>query len=281
MEAVEVQLPGGLPQGEHWLRSAWLRPISGREEEFLLNEGKGLNPAARVTQLIARCLQRVGSAEPAGAELVRQMSVGDREALLLHLRRLTWGDRIACLLKCPHCGGKMDLDLTVGELLLPAYPRECATHTVEIGEKGSSHRVIFRVPNGADQEAVAGMAAESIGAAAELVVRRCVDRETLPELPPVVVRELPARMAALDPQAEILLNLTCPECALEFTAPFDSADFLSRELAIDEREFYRQIHTLCRHYHWTEDAALALSRRKRELYLEFISDDLARTGGIA
>ena len=284
MQAVEVNLPGGVPVGEEWCRSAWLRPVTGQEEEFLLNEGREMTAAARVTQLIASCLRRLGPVEPVGVDLVRRLSVGDREALLLHIRRLTLGERVSCLLSCPNCGKKMDLDLQIGELLLPPYPHRRQIHSADIADSEHSYHVKFRVPNGEDQEAVAGSAAQSIDAAADLVLRRCVeqvdsmDEENLSDLPPIVARELPTKMAALDPQAELLLDLTCPECAAGFVVPFDAGDYICRELAMQEREFYREVHALSLHYHWSEDAVLGLSRRKRHIYLELLADELTQGG---
>ena len=284
MQAVEVNLPGGMPMDGQWCRSAWLLPVTGREEEFLLTEGKQLTAAARVTQLIASCLHRFGPVAPVGAELVRQLSVGDREALLLHLRRLTLGERVSCLLLCPGCGNKMDLDLEIRELLVPPYPHRDQTHATEIADGENSYRVTFRVPNGADQEAVGAVAEQSVDAAAEFVMRRCIEQivpgvqENSGALPAVVLRELPSKMATLDPQAELLLDLKCPECAIEFVAPFDAADYICRELAMDEKGFYREVHALSWHYHWTEEAILGLSRRKRQIYLDLLADDLTRGG---
>jgi hypothetical protein len=284
MEAVEVNLPGGVPVGEEWCRSAWLRPVTGREEEFLLNEGSQLTAAARLTQLIARCLQRLGPIQPVAVELVRRFSVGDREALLLHIRRLTLGERVSCLLSCPDCGEKIDLDLQIGELLLSPYPYRQQIHAADIADSDTSYRVMFRVPNGEDQEAVAGAAVQSDEAAVELVLRRCVeqvdsvDEKNLSDIPSIVLRELPMKMAALDPQAELLLDLTCPECAASFVVPFDAGDYVCRELAMQETEFYREVHALSLHYHWSEDAVLGLSRRKRRIYLELLADDLTRGG---
>jgi hypothetical protein len=287
MQTVEINLPGGVPVGEEWCRRAWLRPITGREEEFLLNEGRELTAAARVTQLIAHCLQRLGPVEPVGVELVRRLSVGDREALLLHIRRLTLGERVSCLLSCPNCKNKMDLDLQIGELLLPPYPHCRQIHAADIAGSENSYHVRFRVPNGEDQEAVASSAEHSVDAASELVLKRCVEQvdslneEKLSDLPPIVLRELPTKMAALDPQAELLLDLTCPECAAGFVVPFDAGDYICRELVMQEREFYREVHALSLHYHWSEDAVLGLSRRKRHIYLELLTDELTQGGRTA
>lgn len=287
MKAIEIHLPGGVPIGEDWCRSAWLRPVTGREEEFLLNEGGRMTAAARVTQFLTRCLERLGPVEPVGAEMVRQLNVGDREALLLHIRRLTLGERIFCMLCCPNCGKKMDLELEIRELLLSSYPHREKLHTAEITDSENSYRVIFRVPNGDDQEVAAVAATRSVEWAAELVLRRCVaqvhseSEENLSDLPSIVLRDLPAKMAALDPQAELLLDLTCPECTARFVLPFDAGDYVCRELATGERDFYREVHTLSWNYHWSEDAVLGLSRRKRHIYLDLLSEELAHRGRTA
>jgi hypothetical protein len=144
--------------------------------------------------------------------------------------------------------------------------------------------VVFRVPNGADQEIAAAAARESVDGAVEIVLRRCVESvtseggEPVQDMLPALVRDLPETMAALDPQAEILLDLACPECQAKFTVPFDAADYICRELAAGEHEFYREVHALCFHYHWQEDAVLGLSRRKRGIYLELLAEELAGRG---
>jgi hypothetical protein len=281
MDAVEVTLPCGLKIGDQWHRHAWLRPVTGHEEEFLLFEGKYLSAPARTTQLLTRCVLRVGPAEPVTAELVRRMSAGDREALLLHIRRLTLGSQISCLLSCMHCKQKMDLNLEISELLLAPYAHSQETHAVEIGD---GYRVRFRVPNGADQEFVAGTQEDSVDTAAEALLARCIeyvglqDQPGLLDLPRSVLHELPARMAALDPQAEIALDLTCPECRSRFTVPFDAGDYFFRELALQERQLYRELHAISLHYHWSEDAALRLTRRKRQTYFELLVDEGMRGG---
>ncbi|HLQ51100.1 MAG TPA: hypothetical protein VK129_06345 [Terriglobales bacterium] len=284
MESVEINLPGGVPVGDEWCRSAWLRPVTGHEEEFLLQEGRLLPAAMRVTHLITRCLRRLGPVEPVGAEMVRRLSVGDREALLLHLRHLTLGGRISCLLVCPQCGKKMDMDLQIHELLVPPYAHAQRLHETEISDPENRYRVVFRVPSGEDQEAAAALAAESVDSAAELLLRRCIERviaadgKEISDLPEVILQELPKKMAELDPQAEVLLDLTCPECNAGFVVPFDAGDYVCREFAVQEREFYREVHALSFHYHWNEDAVLSLSRRKRRIYLDLLADELARGG---
>lgn len=284
MHSVAVTIPGGLASEGRWYRDARLNPLTGRDEEFLLDEGRWLSPAARVTELLARCLDRLGPVQPVDADTVRQLSVGDRESLLLHLRRITLGERLACVLQCPACEKKMDLDLSVTELILPPYPHQTRFHESAIADGDASYRVVFRTPNGEDQEAAAALVGESVATAADLVLRRCVSAiataggEAIEGVPDAVRRALPARMAELDPQAEVLLDLTCPECATQFIVPFDIADYLFKEIATQERDFYRGVHWLSIHYHWDEDTILKLGRRKRQIYLELLADEMSGSG---
>src|SRR4051812_17209818 len=99
-----------LPRG-YWLdgicyREAGLRPLTGEDEVFLLETSQALLPAERVTAVLARCLTHLGPLQPVTAPVVRELTIGDREALLLCLRRLTCGDRVPCVVRCPHlnCG---------------------------------------------------------------------------------------------------------------------------------------------------------------------------------
>ena len=199
---IQVTLPGGLWLGGVHHRQAELLPVAG-VDEALLAEERTAPPARRVTRLLGRCVRRIGEVEPVGEETVRALTVGDREALLLHLRRLTLGEAMPCVLACPDCGEKLDLDLRVGDLLLPPYAetRPSWEMVVEGGD-----RVRFRLPTGADQEAAADcVEREGAEAAAALLLRRCV--ESGEDWPEAVAREVPARMAELDPQAEISLDL--------------------------------------------------------------------------
>lgn len=280
-DTVAVTLPGG-----YWLdgachREVRLRRLTGGDEAFLVEAGESLLPAQRTTRLLARCLERLGPLRPVTADSVRALTIGDREALLLHLRGLTLGESMACLLSCPNqvCRERMDLDLNVNDLLVSPYLLAQAVHERTIRENGTAYRVRFRLPTGADQEAAAALARRDLQAAADLVLQRCVmavageDEQPVNALPAPVARALPKVMADLDPQAEVLLNLTCPACGLAFVALFDTADYFHRELA-GQRDLYREIHLLAFHYHWSEADIMAMTRQKRRLYLGLLAEAL-------
>jgi len=265
---VAVTLPVGVPHPD-----AELRPPTGEDEAWLLETGGSLLPARRTTLLLHRCLLRLGPLAPVPLEAVRSLPVGDREALLLHLRRLTLGEVVSCVLRCPGCGERMDLDLQVRDLLVaPTIPGPERHEAVLDG-----HRVCFRLPNGGDQEEAAELARIDPDAAADLLLHRCVG-EPQEDLPSSAAERLSGLMAELDPQAELTLELICPACGHAFSTIFDAGSHLFQELRHQGLRLYREVHLLAFHYHWSEREILEMPARKRRLYLDLLADALGEGG---
>jgi hypothetical protein len=267
---VVVTLPVGVPHLD-----AELRPPTGEDEAWLLEAGGSLLPVRRTTLLLHRCLLRLGPLAPVPLEAVRDLPVGDREALLLHLRRLTLGEAMPCVLRCPDpgCGERMDLDLRVSDLLISPTASGQEHHEVVL----DGRKIRFRLPTGGDQEEAAELAGIDPDAAADLLLRRCVG-EPPDDLPPFVAERLPGLMAELDPQAELTLDLTCPACGHGFSTIFDAGSHLFQELRNQELRLYREVHLLAFHYHWSEREILELPGRKRRLYLDLLSEALGEGG---
>ena len=273
--SIPITLPGGCWRNGAWQRDALLRPLRGKDELFLAEEAEGLTPARRTTLTLARCLERLGDEAPVSDETARSLTAGDREALLLHLRRATFGENVTSVLRCPRseCDERMDLELRVADLLVPPAESPAPVHEATIG----GHVVRFRLPNGGDLEEAALLALRDVNAAARLVLERCVvdhggaDADTL-------ARELPAVMAERDPQAELVLHLVCTRCERPFTALFDTASFLFGELAARRGSLYREVHQLAFHYHWSEADILGMTAARRRRYLELLTEALTPRG---
>jgi hypothetical protein len=88
----------------------------------------------------------------------------------------------------------------------------------------------------------------------------------------VLADRLPPLMASRDPQAESILDFTCPTCGTGGHALLDAADVLFREIGVTRGDLYRQVHRLALGYHWSEADILALSWTKRQRYLDLLSD---------
>ena len=140
MDGADAILPGGFWDADGRLhREAWLRPLTGREEELLAGAGAG-STAVAVTELLGRCLSRLGGLEPVPVDVVRGLLVADREVLLLRLRQLTFGDQVSGDLICPwpECGEQVTLSFRLSELPVQEPALRAPTYTVRLpGGPGS------------------------------------------------------------------------------------------------------------------------------------------------
>lgn len=284
MESIEVTLPTGFTVENRWFRRGRLRPLHGADEEAIKDVAQTRVPVERITLLLTRCLTELGPKTIVAANDVRALTVGDREALLLHLRRLMYGDRIQAILTCPYreCGEKMDLELSVGALLVSPNEQAKDVYEIVINENGKAYTVKFRLPTGADQEAVVPLARRDPAAASTRLLRRCVQEirshgafiNVEEELPDAVTEAISQKMAELDPQAETLLRLICPICEYEFWVNFDIGDYFFKEFMLHSQTLYREVSMLALHYHWSERDILEMTRSKRRMYLELLADTL-------
>jgi hypothetical protein len=254
-DRIQVRLPNGLCTGEVWQRSATVRALTGEDEALLLEAGGAMLPAERNTFIISRCVDGLDA---------RQLTVGDREAVLLWIRHLTFGPAIDAVLECsrPECGEKMDLRLVTSDLLVEPGDDRPEWEESEV----DGVRVRFRRVTGADQEAGAREPADGVN----IILRRCVAGE----LPQHVRRWMPSILAAADPQAEINLSVTCPACGRAVSLLLDAGTFLAREVAARSKALFRQVHLLAFHYHWAERDILALTPTRRHCYLDLLSEAL-------
>jgi hypothetical protein len=271
--AVEVRLPGGAVIDGDRRTAVRLRRLTGHDQETLLGLA-GAPPARAARALLDRCLGSIGGQEP-DSDVVAGLTLGDREALLWQLRAISLGDQIAAVVGCRHCHEKLDLDLRVGDLLQPPYPVWGDGFTEDL----AGHRVRFRLPSVADQEAVGGIARTDDELAARALLARCVlvvdDHPPSDDELAAVRSAVEERVAALDPQAETILDIRCPACDTATAHVLDAAEFLVEELTWSSRHLYREVHALAWHYHWSEDDILGLTVDKRRRYLDLIQDSLA------
>lgn len=230
-------------------------------------------PAARTTALLGRV---AAFGEVAGSkdslEIVRHLTVGDRVALLLQLRRLSFGDRMECSITCPACRDEMSLSLSVGRLLQSKSGEARTEGEVNVG----GFLLKIRPLVGADVEALeADKAANNL---AEALVRSCIVSADVPlptQIPEEVVAGVSAKLEEMDPQADILLDLSCPSCGHRFGTPFLIDEFLMREVRSRVPQLEREVHWIAFNYHWSEDDILSLPTGKRAKYVDLINRTLS------
>jgi hypothetical protein len=282
-----VALPGGYRDADGILRiAAEIAPLTGFAEEQLAEPFDARTRPTLVTRLLAGCVSTPG-ARGTQVDAVRALLVADREFLVLKLRQLTFGSRVQATLVCPECQGKLDMEFDVDAL--PVETRHPAADTevlqlspaaVFLDSTGEEHRTVeFRLPRGADEEAVAAAGPRSVDEASDALLERClvrvgsiapVDGATVRALDVRTRASIEERMDAIAPQLGLEMDVTCPECNTVFVEVLDCAALFFEELRLERGQLYRDVHHLALGYHWSEPEILALPRVKRQGYLELL-----------
>ena len=200
-------------------------------------------------------------------------SIGQRDAVLFLVREQLFGTVLNSFSACPHCHEPLEFAVSVTDLRVSPAETLADAEQEMVAE---AFTVRVRLPNSWDLAAIAQ--SDDVGAARDLLVRRCVLRATqdgniiAPEtLPTEIVAQLAQQITKCDPQAEVLLNLFCPACHHQWQAPFDIEAFLWTELDAYAKRLVREVHTLARAYGWREADILSMNAARRNMYLTMVS----------
>jgi hypothetical protein len=244
-----------------------MRALTASELISLWERGAGSASAARGLLLLA-----TGAGEmPAG--VTGHVPVGQRDAWLLELRERTFGPDLSCLAACPACGEDLECRLNTADLRVAEASGDSPDTgwPLRVGE----HEITFRLPTAGDLLTLLSEAEVSENRLrllnnCLLSARREGQAIAAEELPDSVAEAVSARMAELDPQADLRLRLDCPECGHQWEAPFDIVSFFWKEIHAAATRLLREVHELASAYGWREADILALTPPRRQAYLELI-----------
>jgi len=215
------------------------------------------------------------------------LTIGERDRLLLAVRIGTFGNRLECETRCPSCETRLELSFDAASLMVPSKPVNDDDLELTIDER----TVRFRLPDSND--VAAALSGEDI--ASRLVIpspssviprrdseardhslgqaveppRHESDPSSLSRLGMTQAR-IAERIAELDPQADIFLDLNCGACGHRWQSPFDPAAFLFRELEAHVARLTSEVHVLARAYAWSEESILAMGATRRRRYLNLV-----------
>lgn len=202
-------------------------------------------------------------------ESLASLPLGRRDVLLLELRARLFGEQVSAVTDCPACATAVEANFSCDDLLAGAPDRPEGELPHDLASHGL--RVRFRLPDSTDLLAVHGCG--GAGAARRMLLDRCVidirgGAGPAHALPSDLQTEIAQAMATADPQADLQIALSCPQCAHRWQPVFDIALFLWQELHAWALRMLREIDALAHTYHWTEADILGLSPRRRQAYLE-------------
>ena len=209
------------------------------------------------TRATSRALALLGDTDSASAT----WPIGRRDAALLDLRVALFGTTFSARTSCPACAEEIELTFEADEVR-----RQATTHDVLEVHVDDQH-IDVRLPTTSDLAAIEDR--DSVEAAREQLLARCLacDPSTLE---PHVLAAIVDAMAEADPQADVALELTCPECAQTWREPFDVVTYLWSELASWARHLLEDVHVIACAYGWSERDILQMTPVRRNAYLEML-----------
>jgi hypothetical protein len=242
-----------------------MKPLDASELLQIWERSAGNPPAQAILALLLAACPEIP------AERLPQLTIGERDALLLTQREWMFGPELAASVTCPQCSERLEFSLTVNDLR--AIPVLSDAHefgqSTTVSAEIEGYQIEFHPPTIADTQHAASL--EKLLDQCVLTASKGGESKTASELPPAVIEGLSHQMAAADPQADTQLALTCPACGHDWLAPFDIAIFLWEEIQTWAQRTLLEIHQLAITYGWQEADILALTPARRQIYLSMIS----------
>lgn len=223
-----VELPGGiLDPFEGVINTAEVRELNGADEEAVskLNDrGKAL------LAILDRAVVKIGD-EPAKKDVLDALLAGDREVLLLAIRKATFGTDIQVGPVCPQCGEdqvfNIDLDKDVKVKKLDPKDR-FFTVDCKVG------KVNLTLPTGGAQRELVSAQNKSVAELDSILLKHCimsingsesVSMQQVRNLSIKDRRELLKAIADRNPGPDLTgITKTCDACGQEVSLPLSLAE---------------------------------------------------------
>lgn len=106
-----VNLPGGFIENGEVIKTAEVRELNGVDEEAI---SKAASTGKALGVILQRGLLKIGSRDARQDDLDNLLS-GDRDALLVGIRRITFGDTIEFIARCSNCAETQDIVVDLGK----------------------------------------------------------------------------------------------------------------------------------------------------------------------
>jgi hypothetical protein len=230
----------------------------------LWERGSGEHPVDRALMLLSAC----SPSEPQD-ELAR-LSIGARDARLFEIYERLFGPLLNAFAHCPACNEPLEYTLSTHELKASTSSPTDPSPLI-LDDRRISLRL--RLPNSLDLRAVSICTEPEL--AAKMLTDRCIVEAKLgghpvptPELPPEISETISSALAAADPGAEMLIDLSCSVCSHAWQVTLDIERFLWSKISATAKRLLRDVHALASAYGWRETDILALSTVRRQTYVE-------------
>ena len=231
---VTVDLPAGWMTPEGLLvPTARCRELNGYDEEKLSRVDPLKNVAVYVTELLSLGVEDLGGQRPT-KDVLRELLIGDRDALMLGVRQATYGNEVEFKLKCTVCDNDSLIKVLLDEDVETVKLEDPHVRDFEVPLR-NNHQATVRLLTGAAQEAFSGdvvkktqaeittvMLAKSVvaingkpvmGRTEDVLMLSAADRQTITDFiaehqpGPQLNKEIPVACSVCGEEYPILLGL--------------------------------------------------------------------------
>lgn len=169
-----VQLPAGWvsPRGD-LIDTAVVKELNGYDEEKLSRIDIGRNIATFTTELLAVGVEAIGGQKPPNKELLRDLLIGDRDALVLGIRQATYGNDVELTLHCSACNNDSAVSIDLREDVPVKKPDDPMQRVFEVPLRKGSAKI--QLVNGRMQEEIGDLVGKKTPAEMNTrILSRCV-----------------------------------------------------------------------------------------------------------
>lgn len=171
-----VDLPGGLVKGGEVTRKVVVRELTGADEETLSRARQSSSAYHYIDTLIECGTERIGAFDRArNSALLQDMLIGDRNQIVLAIRRATYGDSLTVSeWACPECGQRSNVTFSLSEDVEVVHlddPAKDSRFAVPLRKGGE---VEVRLATGGDERAVVDREGLTIKERDSILLSRCL-----------------------------------------------------------------------------------------------------------
>lgn len=224
----QVDLPGGLfDPFEGAIMTAEVRELTGADEEAISK----INDAGKaLLAILERATVKIGD-KPADKDTLEALLAGDREMILLAIRKITFGSEVKLELNCPHCGQYQLFEIDLNE---DVEVKKLDGDETRFEVNCNIGKVILSLPNGNTQKALVSSNDKTSAELDTVILKGCIS--SINDMPILNIQQI--RNLSIKDRRELLTEISnrnpgpqlseikkeCMSCGQEVPLPLTLAD---------------------------------------------------------
>src|SRR5581483_1970841 len=174
-----VNLPAGLKIGDKIVKTAFVRELNGLAEEQIFRAVLSRNPYHIRATIIGCGARQIGDEPEAETpRLLKQMLIGDLDAIMLGIYRMTYGGEVKVPgWTCPVCGDTEDIGLDVDEDIEVRKLADPSDRFFRVPLRKGGEAMV-RLPDAEDQAAAGDDAERTMPERNSIILQRCISEVT-------------------------------------------------------------------------------------------------------